>query len=986
MKRCLYIDHFYHQKTKSTNFLLNKLKEVYQVDCIYITKHDDDNELLYTSARNNFYDLVVCFQLLPNRDCLDSQIYYAQGIIIPMYDGMLPFDHPLWAKYRDFKILNFSKTLHHSFKRHGFNSNYIQYCPSLKPISNLGRETSAFFWQRTDNLTLNLVLKLIKTDQIKEIHVHTAVDPHQKPVKIPHVRKLRISTSRWFEDKRDLEKLIEKSAIYFAPRLYEGIGQSFLEAMAMGRCVIAPDTPTANEYICHNETGLLYNPKKITKLDLSNVRNIQMQCQKAMIQKRKNYIEEIGPVIQWLGRQNEITLNLVVDSKILLNYSIPGAARTGIFMVALNIVQELNKIPSVNLGFYVNKAEIDDLKNNISLIFGHSNFDFYTDDSDWSRCQAFLSPLYKIPNVIKNNKYILKYTILYDCIPIIFKKGYGENQPWWFEMFEEMCNDEHYFSISSYTKSDFLKYKSNLRPSDITVIPLGVNGYFKNSVNPSQLSLCKKKFGIPENASYIISVCSLEPRKNLQTAISSFVEFLKKYKIDDLYFVLVGHRWENFTLNIEDLYKKKIICTGYVDDLDIPKLYKGALFSVFTSKFEGFGLPVLESMSIGVPVVTSNNTSMPEVAENAGYYVDPNSISDHVEAYRNLYFDNAHRNKLGELGLSLAKKWGWDKAADAIYQKIKYDEVARFPRVTIVTATFNLIKSNRKLQFLRCVNSVYNQSYPGEIEHLVIDGGSDDGTIELINELKLKKKITNFITEPDEGVYDAMNKGIKLATGQYIAFLNSDDYYHDKSGLYWTIRQLLISNADYSYADAIVTDLISNKSTIWKGDITNIPYASHFCHQTMFVKTSVMRELNGFDLSYKVSSDSDLCIRAVKRKYKAIYNPWVFVTYFIGEGLSSVNSNQSQMDHAMSFYRHFCGNKITLQDCLNLWQCKGFSSFTKEDVNRIRTCFNGTIFESKFISLTAKRKNFFSRMWKSLKEWKKNKLRKLKMKAFKISS
>ncbi len=977
MKRCLYIDHYYHQKTKSTNFLLDKLNEIYRVDCIYISKHDDDSKLLDTTIKENYYDLVVCFQLLPNREWLDSLISYRLGIIVPMYDGMIPFDDLLWAKYRDFKILNFSRLLHHSFKRHGFNSTYIQYCPPLKKISSFGLETSAFFWQRTDNLTLKLVLELIGRDQIKELHVHTAVDPNQNPVKIPHIRNLQISTSKWFENKKDLQNQIEKSAIYFAPRLYEGIGQSFLEAMAMGRCVVAPDTPTANEYICHNETGLLYNPNKVRKLDLSNVRKIQRQCQKAMQQKRNKYLEEIDSVINWLGTSAEITLNIVVDSQILLNYSTPGAARTGIFMVALNIVRELSKIPSVNLGFYISKAEIDSIKNNISCIFGHSNFDFYTEDSDWSKCQAFLSPLYKIPDFIKNNSSILKYTILHDCIPLIFKKGYGENQPWWFEMFDQICNSEHYFANSSYTKSDFLKYKPILSPDDITVIPLGVSNIFKNIVEPNQLALCKKKYGIPENASYVISVCSLEPRKNLQTAITSFIDFIKKYRISDLYFVLVGHKWENFTLKIEDFYKSKIICTGYVDDIDVPKLYKGALFSVFTSKFEGFGLPVLESMSVGVPVVTSHTTSMPEIAENAGTYVNPNSISEHVEAYSTLYFDVSKRKRLSELGLSLSKKWGWDIAANTIYQKIKNDEVSRFPRITIVTVTFNLIRNNRKFQFLRCVNSVHNQNYPGEIEHLVIDGGSDDGTVELIKELKLKKKISNFITEVDEGVYDAMNKGIKLATGQYIAFLNSDDYYHDKCGLYWTIRQLLISNADYSYGDALVTDLISKKSTLWKGDITNVPYASHFCHQTMFAKTSLIRELNGFDLSYKISSDSDLCIRAIKRKYKAIYNPYLFVTYFIGEGLSSVNSKQSQLEHATSFCNHFSNNEMTLQDCLNLWQCKGFASFTKEDINRIRNCFNGTIFESKFVSLTTKRKKILSRLWKSIKEWKKNKLRKL---------
>ena len=97
------------------------------------------------------------------------------------------------------------------------------------------------------------------------------------------------------------------------------------------------------------------------------------------------------------------------------------------------------------------------------------------------------------------------------------------------------------------------------------------------------------------------------------------------------------------------------------------------------------------------------------------------------------------------------------------------------PVVTIITITYNLIKDGREAYFRECVESVHNQCY-GNFEHIIIDGASDDGTIDLLNEYAQKGWI-KYYSEPDNGIYNAMNKGIEKANGKYIVFLNSDDYF-----------------------------------------------------------------------------------------------------------------------------------------------------------------------------------------------------------------
>ena len=246
------------------------------------------------------------------------------------------------------------------------------------------------------------------------------------------------------------------------------------------------------------------------------------------------------------------------------------------------------------------------------------------------------------------------------------------------------------------------------------------------------------------------------------------------------------------------------------------------------------------------------------------------------------------------------------------------------PLVSIVTITFNLIKNNRDKTIIECLDSVKNQTYEN-IEHIIIDGNSTDRTLELIKEYDKENKLKIF-SEKDSGIYDAMNKGLKQSKGKYIVYLNSDDFYCRTNAVEEAVMLMEKNKLDYLFGDAKALTEEKKEATLI-ADINNLPYAMNYCHQTLFVKSEIMKDLGGFDLKkYKVSADSDVMIKLYIQKYKygVLRNP--YITYRLG-GLSSEQSNQSKLDHSESFYINIGRNiGLTKKECEEIWAMR-FTQF-----------------------------------------------------------
>ncbi len=214
---------------------------------------------------------------------------------------------------------------------------------------------------------------------------------------------------------------------------------------------------------------------------------------------------------------------------------------------------------------------------------------------------------------------------------------------------------EMIIAVSRSTKEDLISILK-VPEEKIVVIPEGVESrYFPQPV--SQIELVKKKYKISGN--YIFSLSTLEPRKNQIGLIKAFRELKKDYP--DLQLVIGGKTgWGDIPEPVEG-----VLMPGFVDDKDLPCLYSGALVFALPSFYEGFGLPPLQAMACGTPVVTSNISSMPEVVGDAGVLIDPEKISS-ITAGIIEAIENA--GALKKKGLEQAKKFSWEKAAKDTYK------------------------------------------------------------------------------------------------------------------------------------------------------------------------------------------------------------------------------------------------------------------------------------------------------------------------------
>lgn len=303
-KTVLYLGLQYHKKTKSNLFLLDLLKEKYIVDVYYYDMWLEiiDSEDLY-KILNKEYDYLVCWQVRPT-DFILNKLKYKKGIYFPMYDDVFNLSVSEWDRFSNFIIINFSKSVHKYLLSRGFCTKYIQYFPPKQKVENWGRDDSLFFWQRLTMVDINFTLKLCRDLKIERIHIHKALDPGCIFTNIERENNYNIEYSYWFERKEDMLEQMAQSSLYMAPRLREGIGMSFLEAMAMGRCVIAPNYPTMNEYIVNGETGILYDYENPNLASEYNIKRIQKNVYEYMTEGNLKWEKGKYQIFEWMEDAN----------------------------------------------------------------------------------------------------------------------------------------------------------------------------------------------------------------------------------------------------------------------------------------------------------------------------------------------------------------------------------------------------------------------------------------------------------------------------------------------------------------------------------------------------------------------------------------------------------------------------------------------------------------------------------------------------------
>lgn len=246
------------------------------------------------------------------------------------------------------------------------------------------------------------------------------------------------------------------------------------------------------------------------------------------------------------------------------------------------------------------------------------------------------------------------------------------------DMHSTVKRADYIITISENSKIDIIKHL-HIDENKIEVIYPGVDEEYKKLLSSDEITAVKNKYNI--NGKYLLYLGTLEPRKNIETIIRAYNCFKKANK-SDIKLVLAGKKgWlydSIFKLVKEFGLEKDVIFTDYIDDMDKAPLYQGAEIFLFPSLYEGFGMPVIEAMASRTPVITSNSSSLPEVAGKAAIITDPldyKGISNFIKRILNEY---ELREKMISEGISQANKFSWDSSAEKlknIYYDLYYDRI-----------------------------------------------------------------------------------------------------------------------------------------------------------------------------------------------------------------------------------------------------------------------------------------------------------------------
>lgn len=218
------------------------------------------------------------------------------------------------------------------------------------------------------------------------------------------------------------------------------------------------------------------------------------------------------------------------------------------------------------------------------------------------------------------------------------------------------------------TVSEFSKNRiCSILGTDREKVQIAYNGVFDNQKdNTTSWEVIRDKYQLPSR--YLLSVSTLEPRKNIKLLIDAFTEIMQED--DSLYLVLCGRTGWNMkeVLGNRNIDQDRIRITGFIDDEDLPDVYRHAELFVFPSKYEGFGIPPLEAMSMGCPVVSSDAASMPEILENAALYFKSDVRKDLIHAIRKmLALSQEEKTGIIHKGFRQAEKYRWENESEKVY-------------------------------------------------------------------------------------------------------------------------------------------------------------------------------------------------------------------------------------------------------------------------------------------------------------------------------
>nr|MBA3261572.1 glycosyltransferase [Thermoleophilaceae bacterium] len=433
-----------------------------------------------------------------------------------------------------------------------------------------------------------------------------------------------------------------------------------------------------------------------------------------------------------------------------------------------------------------------------------------------------------------------------------------------------------------------------LNPERIAVVPHGVDGRFSPSADSE---VVRRAYGLERP--YVLVVGTRIARKNL----ASLATARARLREHGLELVSVG----SGRAYMRPGEAPPMRALGYVDDKDLPGLYAGALALTMPSLYEGFGLPVLEAMASGVPVVAANRTALPETCGDAALLVDPDDGEALADALLKVTGDEPVRERLIERGLQRSALFSWDRSArltdEVISQVLEQDEpiVPRLrstpanpatPRTGVAVSTI-IVNHERRDLLQICLESLERAlgAVDENTELIVVDNGSRDGSAELVRERFPAVKVVAL--DRNEGFAGGVSRGIDKAQGEWIAVFNNDTTIepdavavmleagrlHPRVGavaaqMRFADRRDVLNSAGLELdrlgiaADRLVGKRVDNHGPRMPYEVFGATGGAAIFRRDM------LKQVGGFDESYfAFFEDADLAWRAHSHGWRALYAP-----------------------------------------------------------------------------------------------------------------
>ncbi len=368
--------------------------------------------------------------------------------------------------------------------------------------------------------------------------------------------------------------------------------------------------------------------------------------------------------------------------------------KTGIAWCADNLIKEISK--NTNNSYQLNYFETKRAREKLFLLDKYR-----TSGCIDNRCRYFNDVLYKllwniipirysgffgkkaditqffnysVPPGVNGKKVTIIYDMAYKSIPETVRK---KTRIWLELTVKKSCKRaDRIITISEFSKSEIIRYLK-IPKEKIVVMPMGVDtDLFHSEYKNDQILSVKEKYEI--KGDYFLYLGTLEPRKNIERIIEAYSNFIERNKTIEIpCLVLAGKKgwmYDSIFEKVKQLHiEDKVIFTGYVSESEAPILMSGARCFIFPSLYEGFGMPVIEAMSCGTPVITSNTTSLNEISGEAALKVNPLDSSEITKAIEKFMFEENTLNEYRLKGFDHVGKYTWREAA-SILTKV-YEEL-----------------------------------------------------------------------------------------------------------------------------------------------------------------------------------------------------------------------------------------------------------------------------------------------------------------------